>query len=55
MNKNTVKYVCPHCEKRYTLGINGTIHGCDECENVIRNKMDNTIIEEDTMTDMEKA
>jgi len=53
---NSPIYVCPHCEKRYTLGVNGTVEGCDDCMNVIRNQVDNTIIEEeDELTEMEKA
>jgi hypothetical protein len=36
--------VCPHCQHKYTLGVNGTIDGCDACESVIRNTIDNTII-----------
>jgi hypothetical protein len=69
MNKSLFSpvHVCPHCEKRYTLGVDGTIEGCDPCMNVIRNKLDGTIIqpvgypflpmfeEFDSMTDMEKA
>ncbi len=56
MNKPII-YVCPHCERRYTLGVNGTVEGCDECMQVVRSQLDNTIIEdyEDTLTDMEKA
>lgn len=51
---NQPVYVCPHCEGRYILGKNGTVDGCDVCLNVIRNT-DGTVIEEDTLTDMEKA
>jgi len=50
-----VKYVCPHCECRYLLGVNGTVDGCDECLGIIRNQMDGTIIDEDELTEMEKA
>jgi hypothetical protein len=62
-----VVFICPHCGQRYTLGKNGTVEGCDECEGIIRNHLDNSIIfdpetgviypddEEDTLTDMEKA
>lgn len=49
-------YVCPHCEHKYILGKNGTVDGCDECLSIVRNPLDNTIIDdEDTLTDMEKA
>lgn len=34
--KNQVK--CPYCGKDYLLGRNGTVHGCDECLKVIRDK-----------------
>lgn len=64
MNKSD-KHVCPHCEGKYILGVNGTINGCDECLGIIRNLIDNTIIDEglnwladfdaDSLTDMEKA
>lgn len=27
---------CPHCLKEYTMGINGTVDGCDECEGIVR-------------------
>lgn len=27
---------CPHCGKEYTLGVNGIVSGCDECEGVTR-------------------
>lgn len=60
---------CPHCQKKYTLGVDGIVHGCDVCLAVIRNPIDHTVIEddfsnlfpedeltdEDAMTDMEKA
>lgn len=35
---------CPHCMEEYTLGIDGTVNGCDECEGIVRNPVDNTII-----------
>lgn len=50
-----IVYICPHCEKKYTLGKTGTVEGCDDCLSIIRNQLDGTIIEEDTLTDMEKA
>jgi hypothetical protein len=28
---------CPHCDKTYTLGKDGTIHGCDDCTGAQRN------------------
>jgi hypothetical protein len=60
MNNSHENYICPHCEKKYRLGINGTVEGCDVCLSIIRNPLDNTIIEtineeEDALTDMEKA
>lgn len=45
MNKTNNLSICPHCEEKYTLGQNGTIDGCDECLRVIRNAIDNTIID----------
>jgi len=52
--------ICPMCEMPYALGVNGTVDGCDPCLRVVRNAIDNTIIDEqeadaDTLTDMEKA
>lgn len=48
-------YVCPHCEKPYTLGVTGTVDGCDICENIIRNT-DGTVIDEvDSMTSPENS
>lgn len=55
MNSTSVIYVCPCCDKRYTLGVDGTIEGCDKCMTVIRNALDGTVIEEDVMTDMENV
>jgi hypothetical protein len=50
--------ICPHCERPFVLGLTGTIEGCDECLEIIRNT-DGTVIDnfdtEDEMTDMEKA
>jgi hypothetical protein len=54
---------CPHCRKVYTIGLDGTIDGCDECEGIARNPKDGTIIngelsalfEDDELTDMEKS
>lgn len=43
----TSKFVirtCPHCLKEYTLGIYGTVKGCDECEGIVRNPRDGSII-----------
>lgn len=37
--------VCPYCEHKYTLGVNGTVDGCDPCMKVIRNAVSNTIID----------
>ena len=51
----TTYAACPECGKIYILGVEGTIDGCDKCKSVTRNPLDHTIIEEDTMTDMEKA
>lgn len=49
-------YVCPHCERKYILGKTGTVDGCDDCLEIMRNELDGTIIEDtDTLTDMEKA
>ncbi len=47
--------VCPYCEQKYKLGFDGTVEGCDVCLNIIRNPQDHSIIEEDALTDMEKA
>ena len=59
MSNNTNTYVCPHCGHKYTLGVNGTVLGCDPCMNISRNAVDNTIINtwdgEDELTDMEKS
>jgi hypothetical protein len=38
---------CPHCSNEYTLGINGVEDGCDECEGIVRNPLDGTIIRDD--------
>lgn len=65
-SKSTAQVVrCPHCLQPYTLGIDGTVTGCDVCEQVIRNKFDGSIIptewdamtaeDVDALTDMEKA
>lgn len=27
---------CEHCLKTYTLGIDGTVNGCDRCEGIVR-------------------
>jgi PHP family Zn ribbon phosphoesterase len=35
---------CPHCSNEYTLGVNGVDSGCDECEGIVRNPVDNSII-----------
>lgn len=48
------------CGKNYTLGITGTVDGCDTCEGITRNPRDHSIIyqckpETDQLTDMEKA
>lgn len=55
MSNNTTVYICPHCECPYALGVNGTIDGCDDCLKIVRNNLDGTVIDEDPMTDMEKA
>ena len=52
---NQTYTACPDCKRIYILGVEGTIDGCDECKGVTRNPLDHTIIEEDSMTDMEKA
>ena len=58
---------CPSCESMYVLGKTGTVDGCYECQGIIRNPRDGSIVEphylsalfaeddDDTMTDMEKA
>jgi len=38
-------YTCPHCGEAYILGVNGIESGCDACEGVVRNPIDNTIVE----------
>lgn len=30
-----MKVQCPYCLRRYTIGINGTKYGCDECMKVL--------------------
>lgn len=42
----SVTYICPHCQMRYTLGVNGTVDGCDECKSIIRNALDGSIVTE---------
>lgn len=36
--------VCQICERNYTLGIDGTVEGCDNCLHIERNPRDHTII-----------
>lgn len=57
MNKSSNVLVCPYCENKYTLGKNGTVDGCDECMKVIRNAVDNTIIDlhDEAEIEMENA
>lgn len=49
-NRDTVKRhhlfvaVCQICERNYTLGISGTVEGCDTCLDIERNPRDHTII-----------
>ena len=38
---------CPHCHQEYMLGINGVQGGCDSCEGIVRNPVDNSIINMD--------
>lgn len=48
--------VCPTCGDLYTLGVTGTVQGCDVCQGISRNPIDHTIIDdEDELTDPEKA
>ena len=55
--------ICSHCLEPYTLGVTGTVEGCDVCLKIVRNKFDGTVIStaydavetEDQLTDMEKA
>ena len=35
---------CQHCGQTYTLGVTGTVDGCDVCERITRNPLDHTII-----------
>lgn len=37
---------CPYCRRVYILGLDGTVDGCDQCEGVVRNPLDHTIIKE---------
>jgi hypothetical protein len=62
--EHMIAKTCPHCFCQYILGVNGTVNGCDTCENIERNPVDHTIIhaiteviefDEDLLTDMEKA
>ncbi len=32
-----MKKKCPTCGKEYTLGVDGTVDGCDACEGITRN------------------
>lgn len=32
----TTERTCPHCLQLYTMGINGTVEGCDTCEGIVR-------------------
>lgn len=32
------KKVCPHCKKKYNLGYNGVVEGCDKCLGIKRDK-----------------
>lgn len=49
-NRDTVKRqalfvaVCQNCEHQYTLGITGTVEGCDKCLRIERNPLDHSII-----------
>jgi hypothetical protein len=36
--------VCQYCEHQYTLGITGTVEGCDQCLGIERNPRDHSII-----------
>lgn len=38
-------YSCPMCGHPYTLGVDGTVDGCDVCLKVVRNAIDNTILD----------
>lgn len=40
----TAQLTCPSCSDEYTLGVNGTINGCDRCEGITRNPIDHSII-----------
>lgn len=50
LNKAVIKMrvrKCGHCGHEYTIGINGVESGCDECEGIVRNPRDGSIIYED--------
>lgn len=51
---NKVIVVCPHCEKKYTLGKDGTVEGCDVCLKIIRN-LDGTVIEDSPLVEVEQS
>lgn len=58
----SVQMICPTCKRKYILGIDGTVNGCDECWGIVRNPIDHTIVNdeindelEDQLTDMEKS
>lgn len=34
--KKMIERTCPHCFKEYTMGVNGTVNGCDICEGIVR-------------------
>ena len=29
---------CPHCQSQYTLGVDGTVDGCDDCTGIVRDR-----------------
>lgn len=42
--RNYVMRTCPHCFKEYILGVDGITNGCDQCEGIVRNPLDGSII-----------
>jgi len=47
--------ICFGCGHEYTLGITGVVDGCDVCMEIVRNPVDNSIIEVEPLTEVEQA
>jgi hypothetical protein len=44
---------CPHCGDEYTLGVDGTVDGCDECLGITR-AVNGYAIDEEPLTVIEE-